>query len=194
MTKNNSALIVIDVQKGIDESVHWGGNRNNPQTEENIEVLVKHWRRQHLPIFIIQHCSTSPDSPFRPGQIGNELKSIVTPRTGETTIQKSTANAFVATGLQKELDDLRITDVVVVGFVTNNSVEATARMAGDLGFKTVVVSDATACFDKVGTKGEKFSSALVHQLSLANLNGEYATIMTTSEVLNLQSSNLKSSI
>src|SRR6187402_3376416 len=107
----NPALLVIDVQKGIDESAHWGGNRNNPQAEENIEVLVKHWRKQHLPVLIIQHCSTSPDSPFRPGQIGNELKSIVTPRMGEKTIQKTTANAFVGTSLQKELDGLRITEV-----------------------------------------------------------------------------------
>jgi nicotinamidase-related amidase len=184
----NPALLVIDVQKGIDESAHWGGNRNNPQAEENIVLILEHWRKQHLPVFIVQHCSTAPDSPFRPGETGNELKSIVTPLIGENVIQKSVANAFVGTGLQRDLDALKIGEVVIIGFVTNNSVEATARMAGDLGFKTTVVSDATACFDKVGIQGEKFPSALVHQLSLANLKGEYAAIMTTSEVLNLQPS------
>jgi len=179
----NPALLVIDVQKGIDEVAHWGGNRNNPQAEENIELLLTHWRKKKNPVFIIQHCSVSPESPFRPERTGNELKSIVVPQKDEKVIQKSTANAFVGTTLQKELDTLKITEVVVVGFVTNNSVEATARMSGDLGYKTTVVSDAVACFDKIGLHGEKFSSALVHQLSLANLNGEYATIMTTSEVL-----------
>src|SRR6187399_300094 len=112
----NPALLVIDVQKGIDESAHWGGNRNNPQAEENIEVLVKYWRKQQRPVFIIQHCSTSPDSPFRPGQIGNELKSIVAARKDEKIIQKSTANAFIGTTLQKQLGALSIAEVVVVGF------------------------------------------------------------------------------
>src|SRR5688572_9272785 len=77
----------------------------------------------------------------------------------------------------------KIDGLVVTGFVTNNSVEATARHAGDSGINTTVVSDATACFDKVTMNGTKFPSDVVHALSLANLKDEYATIMTTEDLL-----------
>jgi nicotinamidase-related amidase len=182
---NSPALMLIDVQKGIDESDHWGGNRNNLSAEENIALLLKHWRARKFPIIIIQHCSTSPASPFFPGKPGNDLKDFVEPIIGEPTFRKSTANAFVGTFLQRHLAEQKISSLVITGFVTNNSVEATARMAGDIGFKTTVVSDACACFDKKGMDGTIHPSALVHDLSLANLKGEYATILSTQEVLNL---------
>ena len=72
---------------------------------------------------------------------------------------------------------------MIAGFVTNNSVEATARMAGDLGYKTTVVADATAAFDKRGIDGTIYPSHLVHALSLSHLKDEYASIATTAEVL-----------
>jgi nicotinamidase-related amidase len=104
-------------------------------------------------------------------------------RKNEKLLQKSTASAFIKTDLVQHLDHLKISDLVITGFVTNNSVEATARNAGDLGINTVVVSDATACFDKVGINGVKYKSEVVHQLSLANLKDEYATIRTTEEII-----------
>jgi len=177
------ALVLIDVQRGIDEEDHWGGNRNNPDAENNIELLLAQWRLNNLPVIIVQHCSTSPLSPFRPGQRGNDLKDFVEIRPGDKLIQKSTASAFIATDLEKYLSDQRIKSVVICGFVTNNSVEATARNAGDLGFKTTVVSDAVACFDKRGLDGSIYESGLVHQISLSNLAGEYASIKSTEEII-----------
>jgi nicotinamidase-related amidase len=72
---------------------------------------------------------------------------------------------------------------VIVGVSTNNSVEATARTAGNLGFRTMVVSDATFCFDKTDYEGTHRAAAEVHAMSLANLDGEYAQIMSTEHVL-----------
>ena len=177
------ALVLIDVQRGIDEEDHWGGIRNNPEAENNIELLLAQWRLNNLPVIIVQHCSTSSLSPFRPGQRGNDLKDFVEIRPGDKHIQKSTASAFIATDLEGYLSDQRINSVVICGFVTNNSVEATARNAGDLGFKTTVVSDAVACFDKRGLDGSIYESGLVHQISLSNLAGEYASIKSTEEII-----------
>ena len=67
------ALVLIDVQRGIDESEHWGGNRNNPEAEQNIALLLEWWRKLKFPVIIVQHCSVSSDSPFRPGHHGNAL-------------------------------------------------------------------------------------------------------------------------
>ena len=74
-------------------------------------------------------------------------------------------------------------EVVFVGVSTNYSVEASARTAGSLGFKTVVVSDATFAFAMRDYAGVQRSAEEVHAMSLANLDGEYARVFHTDEVL-----------
>jgi nicotinamidase-related amidase len=81
------------------------------------------------------------------------------------------------------LRQARICTLVICGVITNNSVEATARMAGNLGYETYVVSDATATFDKLDFFGQLRSAEEVHALSLANLQGEYASVLSTTELL-----------
>jgi len=118
-------------------------------------------------------------------------------RQSDKFVKKSTASAFIKTDLFDYVVQEKIDGLIVTGFVTNNSVEATARSAGDSGINTTVVSDATACFDKVAITGKKFTSDDVHQLSLANLKDEYADIKTTEEILSALQSlapNLKSTI
>jgi nicotinamidase-related amidase len=179
----NPALVLIDVQKGIDEAAHWGGNRNNPEAETNIAKLLAHWRTKNFPVIIVQHCSVDKNSPFFPGKPGNAFKDFVVPESNERVFEKSTANAFIGTFLHQHLAKEKITELIITGFVTNNSVEATARNAGDFGLKTIVVSDACACFDKLGLDGTKYPSSLIHSISLANLQDEYAIIKRTAEIL-----------
>jgi hypothetical protein len=52
-------------------------------------------------------------------------------------------------------------------------------MAGNFGFDTYVVSDATATFNKKGIDGQNFSASLIHETALASLSEEFATIITT---------------
>lgn len=183
MITHNSALIIIDVQKAIDHP-SWG-KRNNPQAEGNIERLLAAWRRAEKLIIHVRHFSQEPASTYRPGQEGCEFKPEVQPRDGETILTKHTHNAFIGTDLEVLLRSRGIFTVVICGVITNNSVEATARMAGDLGLETYVVSDATATFDKIDFSGKPHAAEEVHALSLANLQGEYATITSTEELIRL---------
>ncbi len=56
-------------------------------------------------------------------------------------------------------------------------------MAGNLGYETSLISDATATFDRIGVNDEKFDSELLHQTTLASLNGEFAEVLTTRAVV-----------
>jgi hypothetical protein len=56
-------------------------------------------------------------------------------------------------------------------------------MAGNLGFDTYVVSDATWAVDKRDLAGRLWPAEDVHALSLANLDGEYARVVDTSSLL-----------
>jgi len=180
----NAALIIIDVQQAIDHP-QWAcwGPRNNPQAEDRIAQLLAAWRAAQRPIFHVRHMSCESNSPYRPYQPGNEFKSQVAPLQHERIVEKSTNSAFIGTTLEAELRRVGIEALIVTGVITNNSVEATARMAGNLGFTTIVVSDATATFARPDFNGVLRSAEEVHAMSQANLQDEYAAIMTTAEVL-----------
>ena len=53
----DTALILIDIQQGYDDINYWGGERNNPDAEENCMLILAHFRNLKLPIFHIQHSS-----------------------------------------------------------------------------------------------------------------------------------------
>ena len=181
---HNSALIIIDVQQAIDHPkwMRWGP-RNNPLAEDRIAQLLAAWRNTQRPVFHVRHMSREAESPYRPNQPGNDFKPQVAPWPNERIIEKSTNSAFIGTTLEAELRAADIDTVIVSGVITNISVEATARMAGNLGFATIVVSDATATFARPDFNGVLRSAEEVHAMSLANLQGEYAFIMTTQEIL-----------
>jgi nicotinamidase-related amidase len=177
----NTALILIDLQKAIDHP-SWG-ERNNLQAESNVARLLEVWRTTNRPIYHIRHDSLEPQSTYRPGQIGHEFKDIAAPREGEPVIGKHKTNAFIGTGLENTLRNAGHTTLVIAGVITNNSVEATVRMAGDLGFETYVVADACFTFARKDWDGRLRSADEVHAMSLANLSGEYCMVVTTSEAL-----------
>jgi nicotinamidase-related amidase len=178
---HDAALIVIDIQRAIDHP-SWG-QRNNLGAEKNVAALLQAWRSSRRPIYHIRHDSTEPESHYRPGQPGNEFKPEVQPLPGETVIPKRTNSAFIGTDLEARLRAAQQNLLIVTGVITNNSVETTVRMAGNLGFETFLVEDACFTFARKDWNGTLRSAPEVHAMSLANLDGEYCMVTRTAEVL-----------
>lgn len=178
---HDAALIVIDIQRAIDHP-RWG-QRNNLGAEKNVAALLQAWRSSRRPIYHIRHDSTEPESHYRPGQPGNEFKPEVQPLPGETVIPKRTNSAFIGTDLEARLRAAQQNLLIVTGVITNNSVETTVRMAGNLGFETFLVEDACFTFARKDWSGTLRSAPEVHAMSLANLDGEYCMVTRTAEVL-----------
>ena len=131
----------------------------------------------------MRHDSREPQSAYRPGQDGNDFKDEVAPLSGETIVPKRVNSAFVGTDLEARLTRAGHTLLVVTGVLTNNSVEATVRMGGNLGFEILLVSDGCFAVDKRTLDGRLFTAEDVHALSLANMHGEYAQVVDTKWVL-----------
>ena len=177
-----TALIVIDVQKGLDEP-YWGV-RNNPDAEQNMASLLNAWRHRGWAVYHIHHQSKNPKSPLRPGYPGNDIKDIVKPLPGEPVLKKRENSAFVGTDLEERLRAANHQSVVLVGLTTDHCVSTTARMAANLGFKTIVVSDATATFDRRSPiTSRHFTADEMHETELTSLSEEFATIAETDTLL-----------
>lgn len=177
----STALIVIDVQQAFLDSRL--GDRNNPQAESNIARLLAAWRSSGRPIRHVVHDSVEPDSLLRPGSPGNAIQPIATPDANEPVYRKHVNSAFIGTKLESDLRQDSIDTLVVVGLTTNHCVSTTARMAGNLGFKTYVISDATATFGRPALDGTPRSAEAVHSAALSDLQGEFATVIDTAEIL-----------
>jgi nicotinamidase-related amidase len=181
-------LLLLDMQKGMSRPA--AGRRNNPQAEANMATLLSAWRKVGAPVVHVRHISRTVGSPFLPGQVGAEFQEELQPLETEHVVEKNVPDAFIHSGLERWLHVRDLRALVIVGVSTNCCVESTARTAGNLGFQTRVVSDATFAFDRTDYAGTLRSAAEVHALSLANLQGEFAEIVSTQEALKALSINL----
>ena len=178
-----TALIVIDVQKGFDEIELAGHARNNPDALARIAELIAAFRDANGMVIHIRHASREQDSPFRPDRPGYAVKEEARERAGEPIVVKHVNSAFIGTDLEARLRAAAVTALVIVGATTNHCVETTARMASNLGFEIKLVRDAAWTFDRVGPDGDHHRAAELHQMTLANLHGEFAEIVEAREVI-----------
>ena len=178
---SRAALLVIDVQKGLDGPRL--GARNNPDAEQRIADLLAAWRATGRPVIHVQHMSLEPQSPLREGLPGNAIKAEAMPIAGEPLFRKNVNSAFIGTDLEEHLRANGIESLVMVGLTTDHCISSTARMAGNLGFEVTVVEDATATHERRGSDGTHYSADLMHGAALASLHGEFATVRSTHDIL-----------
>ena len=178
INNSNTALLLIDVQKGF-TSDYWG-KRNNPDAEEKINRLLHLARNKSFDIFHIQHISTNPLSPLKPNQIGVEFMDFITPLKEEVIDQKNVNSAFIGTKLNELLKQKNIQKIIAAGFTSDHCVCTTSRMASNLGYEVIIIADACVTFNRT-LKTEAFDADLVHKVSLASLDGEFASVMNLKE-------------
>ncbi len=99
-------------------------------------------------------------------------------------VSKHVNSAFYGTpDLDGWLRQNGITELVICGITTNHCCETTARMAGNLGYKTFFVIDATHAFDKQSPDGEVIPARTLSLITATNLDGEFATVIDTRDVV-----------
>lgn len=185
---NSTALLLIDVQKGVDALQHWGGptgRRNNPTAEAHLRTLLDGWRGHGLPVFYTMHDSREANSPLKLSLPTGSIKEGLEPQAGEIVVRKDVNSGFAGTNLELMLQRHRIHRLVVAGFFTNMCVETTVRMAGNMGYDTYVVEDACATSNRVGWDGVDRDAELVHAMAITSMDGEFCTALSTRNALRL---------
>lgn len=180
-----TALLLIDVQVGVDALEHWGGptgRRNNPNAEIAMADLLQQWRAAELPVAFTRHDSREAASPLKFALATGAQKPGFEPVDGEIVVSKDVNSGFVGTSLEVDLRRIGVHRLVVCGFFTNMCVETTVRMAGNLGFDTYLAHDACATTNRVGLDGTDHEPELVHAMTVANLHGEFCTALTSADL------------
>ena len=178
-----TALIVIDVQRGFDDSF-WG-KRNNPDAEANIKTLLDAWQAAGEPIVLVRHDTKTPGFPLSPGQPGNTFKPELDGVRADLMFTKNVNSAFHGhIDLHAWLTARGIRDIVIIGIQTNMCVETTARVGGNLGYRVRVPLDATHTFDAEGPDGTVLSADQLAAATATSLHaGRFAKITTTTAEL-----------
>jgi nicotinamidase-related amidase len=176
------ALVVVDVQQGFDDP--WWGPRSNQSCDRNVEALTRRWTAERRPIVLVQHDSQNPDSPLHPDAPGHALKPYLHGVAPALHITKTVNSSFHGTpDLDTWLRDAGVSGIVVCGITTNHCCETTARVGGNLGYDVLFALDATHTFDRTGPDGDLITADELTKVTAANLHGEFATVVTTAQLL-----------
>ena len=176
------ALVIIDIQKD-----YFPGGRMELVGAEaasgQARKLLSAFREEGEPVFHVQHVFESDDAPFfTPGSEGAEIYPDVTPAADEPLIVKHHPNAFLDTPLADGLRQAGVDDVVICGMMTSMCVDASARAAADLGFRTSIAADACAA-PNLRSGEEVIPGATVHKAFLAALGSLIADVRGTEEII-----------
>ena len=111
---------------------------------------------------------------FESGTWGGEIRSELTPRPGEIVAQEHwCSSGFANTDLDLLLKKHGIHKLIVMGLIAHTCVEATVRIAAELGYDVTVIKDATA----------DYSDAHMHAALDLNLPSYAGAIVITNEIV-----------
>jgi nicotinamidase-related amidase len=178
----DTALIIVDLQNDYfpGHSMELVGIE---QASQNAAGILQHFRSSGWPVHHIRHISIHEGATFfLPGTQGSEIHSDMIPLEGESVIIKHFPNSFLGTELEKTLKVQSVKHLIICGAMSHMCIDATTRAAFDLGFGCIVAHDACATRD-LDFLGKIIPAAQVHAAFMAALNGIYAQVISTEEII-----------
>jgi nicotinamidase-related amidase len=191
---SRTALIVIDVQESFRVRPNWSVV-NHPDIADRVQRLVQAARAKGDLVVWILHSEPGTGGAFDPAEGHVRLIEGLEPIEGEPVLTKTAHNAFTTTNLQQLLTQRGIGEVVISGIRTEQCCETTARVASDLGYEVVFVTEATATtplphwtipadatLEEILADPRTLSPEVVLERTEYVLAGRFATIRTLDEV------------
>lgn len=147
---------------------------------EALAVLLEKARAAGAPVVHIRH--QSKGKAFNPASTGYEIVKELTPRAGETIIDKGLPNSFAGTDLAQRLTAIGRKNLLVGGFMTHMCISATVRSATDHGYMCTVAADTVATRDLPDATGNGTVSAdALNKVTLAALSDRFAWVVPSAK-------------
>jgi nicotinamidase-related amidase len=158
----NTALLVIDVQKGVVEGAYL-----RDAVVANVGSLVEKARQERVPVVWVQHS----DEGLTRESDGWRIVPELTPGAAEPLVEKNYGDSFEATNLESVLSGLGVGRLVVVGAQTDACVRSTLHGAFARGYDATLVSDAHTTEDQTKWGAPPPDKVIAH----TNLYWKYQT-------------------
>lgn len=123
---------------------------------DNAEKILKTCRRKGIDVVHI-HLEAPTKNPMHTAKVNRKIGLVVPPASDESqsldqvrplpdelVVNKTNGGAFSGTNLDFILRNMDIQSLILVGFLTDECVAATAYHASDIGYDVLLVRDATA--------------------------------------------------
>ena len=183
-----SALLVIDVQESFRQRPYWeeGGLA---AFLANVQALADDSRRRGLPLLQVFHREPPADATNPFAEESGHVRTLAELQLQPTAVfHKSVHSAlFGRTAAGQTLEDwLRqsaVQELLVTGIRSEQCCETTTRHASDLGYAVRYISDATLTFPMCSRSGRRFSAAELRERTELVLDGRFARVVSTAEVL-----------
>ncbi len=178
----NTALILIDIQNDYFPEGSHPLARPFEATEQAVRILEV-FREKKLPLVHIQHFNTREGADYLvPETEGVRIHSLVTPLENEVVISKHFPNSFRETNLLEKLNEADVNHLIILGMMSHMCVESTTRAAFDLGFTVTVAEDACTT-TSLEREDVVVPAQTVHDAYMAGLNGIFAKVLSTEEII-----------
>ena len=157
--KKGTALVVIDLQKGIAAMDRQTAPHSTAKVIENAARLADAFRKSGMPVFLV-HVSGNENERLRPvadeqpwsghgmPKDFSDFVPQIGPMEGDIIITKRQWGAFYGTDMELQLRRRGIHTIVLCGIATNYGVESTARFAYEYGYQQVFAEDAMAAMSE----------------------------------------------
>jgi len=176
------AVIVVDIQND-----YFADGRfplvGMAEAAAKAALVIADFRARGDLVVHIRHVNEAPEAPlFVAGTVGAEIHERAAPKPGEMVIVKHHVNAFRETALASVLAEADISQITVVGAMSQMCVDSLTRAATDLGFAVTVIHDACAAPDIV-FDGVTAPAAHVHAAIMGALAMGFARVISAADYL-----------
>jgi nicotinamidase-related amidase len=180
----NTALVLVDIQKD-----YFPGGRNElfntDQAIIHAQEALALFRKKSQPIVHIQCILLDKNATFfLPDTEGIHIHERVSPQSDEKVIIKHTPDSFFQTELQKYLESLDVTRIVICGMMSHICIDTTVRSAHRLGYEVILLDDACTTRD-LEWKDTVIPAQTVHDTFMASLQGTFAQVKDTISLYDL---------
>ncbi len=152
------------------------------ETVQNLALVKKQAHAAGIPVIIIQHTG-SKGHRQEAGSDGWQIHPLLESSGKDLVFGKVTSDSFYETNLLDTLNTLRITDLIVGGFLTQYCVDLTVRRAVMLGFDVTLISDGHSTCDESGLSCEQIIAHHNKILPVFKMNGHGVTLRSSDTVI-----------
>jgi nicotinamidase-related amidase len=174
------ALIVIDVQN---EYIDGKFRIEYPPVESSLPKIAKAIdaaQSNGIPVVAVEHVLSSDAPIFAEGSYGVQLHSVVAERPYELRVTKTLPSVFSAPNFEPWLKEHHVDTLVVIGYMTHNCNDSTAREAMHRGYKVEILSDAAGSLPYKNNGGSA-SAEDIYRVTLTVMESAYGAVMTTDQ-------------